>query len=165
MNRSTTVPTLESERSSAPYRHLFVIETPDIWISLQICLTKQKELYSLHSSGLIQAGMVNKSGGGGLPEPPGCPFQTRPHSALDLTLYGVSRRCLASPLGFIADPLLAALSRDFDPPWGLAPHARRLRLRTQPHAADGTVHANTLVLAARREALAVAVDDAIVFAP
>lgn len=84
---------------------------------------------------------------------------------MDLTLYGVSRRCLAPPSGLIADPLLAALSRDFDPPGRLAPHARRLRLCAQPHAADGAVHANTLVLAAGREALAVAVDDAVVLAP
>lgn len=81
-----------------------------------------------------------------------------------LTLYGVPRRRLASPLRLIADPLLAALPRDFDPARCLAPHARGLRLGAQAHAANGAVHAHALVLAVRREALPVAVDDAVMFA-
>lgn len=81
-----------------------------------------------------------------------------------LTLYGVPRRRLASPPWLVTDPLLAALPRDFDPAWRLAPHARGLRLCAQPHAADGAVHAHALVLAARREALPIAVDDAVMFA-
>lgn len=91
----------------------------------------------------------------------------RPHGDLKttrLTLDGVPRRRLASPFRLVADPLLAALTRDFDPARGLAPNARGLRLRAQPHAADGAVHAHALVLAAGREALAVAVDDAVVLA-
>lgn len=76
----------------------------------------------------------------------------------------MSRRRLASPLRLVADPLLAALPRDFDPARCLAPHARGLRLGAQAHAANGAVHAHTLVLAARREALSVTVDDAVMFA-
>lgn len=81
-----------------------------------------------------------------------------------LTLYGVPRRRLASLPWLVTDPLLAALPRDFDPAWCLAPHARGLRLCAQTHAANGAVHAHALVLAARREALPIAVDDAVVFA-
>lgn len=81
-----------------------------------------------------------------------------------LTLYGVPRRRLASLPWLVTDPPLAALPRDFDPAWRLAPHARRLRLCAQTHATNGAVHAHALVLAARREALPVAVDDAVVFA-
>lgn len=73
-------------------------------------------------------------------------------------------RRLASSPGFVADPLLAALSPDLDPARALAPHPGRLGLRAQGHAADGAVHAHALVFTAGLEALPVAVDDAIVLA-
>lgn len=76
----------------------------------------------------------------------------------------MSRRRLASSLGFVADPLLAAHSPHFDPPWALAPHPGRLGLGAQRHAADGTVHTHTLVFAAGLEALPVTVDHAVVLA-
>lgn len=47
------------------------------------------------------------------------------------TLYYVSWGSLAPSLGFITDPLLTALSPDFDPAWALAPHPRRLGLCAQ----------------------------------
>lgn len=74
------------------------------------------------------------------------------------------RRRLASPPRLVADPLVAAAPRDLDPERRPAPDAGGPRLRAQPHAADGAVHAHALVLAAGREALAVAVDDAVVLA-
>lgn len=79
-------------------------------------------------------------------------------------LLGVPRQRLARPLGLVAYPLLAALSPHFDPPRILAPDTRRLRLAAQRHAADGAVDAHALVLAAGLEALAAAVDDAVVLA-
>lgn len=80
------------------------------------------------------------------------------------TLNGMPRCRLAPPSGLIADPLLAALTRDFDPAWRLAPHAWRLWLRAQGHAADGAVHAHALVFTAGLEALPITVDHAVVLA-
>lgn len=77
---------------------------------------------------------------------------------------GVPRQRLAPPLGLVTYPLLAALAPHLDPPRVLAPDARRLRLAAQGHAADGAVDAHALVLAAGLEALATAVDDAVVLA-
>lgn len=74
----------------------------------------------------------------------------------------MSRCCLAPSFGFITDPLLTALSPDFDPAWGLAPHPRWLGLRAQRHTADSTVHTHTLVFTARIEALPITVDHTIV---
>lgn len=79
-----------------------------------------------------------------------------------LTLYCVSQCRLAPSFGFITDPLLTALSPDFDLAWGLAPHPRRLGLRAQRYTANGAVHAHTLVFTAGLEALPVAVDHTVV---
>lgn len=80
------------------------------------------------------------------------------------TLHCVPRRRLARSFGFITDPFLTALSPDFDPAWGLAPHPRRLGLGAQRHTADGAVHAYTLVFTAGLEALPITVDHAVVLA-
>lgn len=77
------------------------------------------------------------------------------------TLHCVSRGRLAPPLGFVTDPLLTALSPDFDPTRGLAPHPGRLGLCAQCHTADGTIHTHTLVFTAGLEALPVTVDHTI----
>lgn len=77
------------------------------------------------------------------------------------TLYCVPRRRFASSFGLITDPLLAALSPDFDPAWGLAPHPRRLGLCAQRNTANGTVHTHALVFAAGLEALPITVDHTI----
>lgn len=69
---------------------------------------------------------------------------------------------LAPSLGFITDPLLTALSPDFDPPWGLAPNPRRLGLCAQCYAADGTVNTHALIFTAGLEALPITVDHTIV---
>lgn len=79
-------------------------------------------------------------------------------------LLCMPRQRLAPPFGLIAYPLLAALAPHFDPAWSLAPDAWRLRLCAQRHAADGPVHAHTLVFTAGLEALPAAVDHAVVLA-
>lgn len=76
----------------------------------------------------------------------------------------MSGRRLAPPPGLIADPRFAALAWDLDPAWSLAPHPGWQRLIAQAQATDGTVHTQALVLAVGLEALAVAVDDAVVLA-
>lgn len=44
------------------------------------------------------------------------------------TLDSMTQRRLAPSLGLVTDPLLTALSLDFDPAWGLAPHPGGLGL-------------------------------------
>lgn len=76
----------------------------------------------------------------------------------------MSRRCLAPSFGFITDPLLTALSLDFDSAWRLAPHPWWLGLCAECHTADGAVHTHALVFTAGLEALPVTVDHAVVLA-
>ena len=80
------------------------------------------------------------------------------------TLHCMSQRRLAPSLRFITDPLLAALSSNFDPTWVLAPDSGRLELCAPRHTTDGTVHAHTLVLTAGPEALTVTVEHAVILA-
>lgn len=76
----------------------------------------------------------------------------------------MSQRCLAPSPGLVTDPLLAALSPDFDSSWGLAPNTGRLRLCAQPHTANSTVNTHALVFTVGLETLPVTVDHAIVLA-
>lgn len=84
---------------------------------------------------------------------------------LQPTLHGMSGGRLAPPPGLVTDPRFAALARDLHPARCLAPHPGWQRLIAQAQAADGTVHAQALVLAVGLEALAIAVDDAVILAP
>lgn len=78
------------------------------------------------------------------------------------TIQSVPGGGLTRPSGLVADPLLTAATRELDAPRGLAPNQWRLRVGAQRHAADGSVHAQAVVFAAGLEALAVAVDNAVV---
>lgn len=66
--------------------------------------------------------------------------------------------CLAWPPGIVvAYPLLAATTRDADPPGTMAPEARGARAQAQGCAAHRAIHACAVVLAVGLEGLAVGV--------